>query len=98
MYQSDDSAYPYPNHTLAVDVNSPIFRVIYSDFKNRSNDLVINATSTQTLFSDGKVEIVEGKYRSVIYNDKNMTVESFIYEWNEKSISWYDGECYIYKS
>ena len=98
MYTGDDSAYPYANHTLVIDVKSPTFTVIYTDFKNKSNDLVINATSTQTLFPDGKVEILEGKYRSIIYNDKNMTVESFIYEFNEKSISWYDGDCYIYQS
>ena len=94
----DDSLYPYSNHTLLVDVKSPTFRVIYSDFKNRTNDLIIEPTSTQTLFPDGKVEIIEGKYRSLIHNDENMTVESFMYEWNEKSTSWYDGDCYNYKS
>jgi hypothetical protein len=34
----------------------------------------------------------------LIHNDENMTVESFMYEWNEKSTSWYDGDCYNYKS
>jgi hypothetical protein len=56
----DDSNYPYLNHTLTVDVKSPTFSVIYTDFKNRSNDLVIASTSVQTLFPDGKIEIIEG--------------------------------------
>jgi len=80
----DDSKYPYANHSLAVDATSSIFRVIYSDNKNRTNDVIVEARSVQTVHSDGKVVIVEGNYTTIIYNDKDQRTESFMYEWNTK--------------
>ena len=80
----DDSKYPYANHSLSVDATSSTFRVIYSDNKNRSNDVIVEARSVQTVHSDGKVVIVEGNYTTIIYNDKDQRTESFMYEWNTK--------------
>jgi hypothetical protein len=37
----DDSKNKYRTHVLIVDTKSPNFRVIYTDFKNPQNDVII---------------------------------------------------------
>ena len=39
----DESKNIYKNHILSVDLNSPKFRVIFTDFKDSSKDVVIEA-------------------------------------------------------
>ena len=61
--------YPYANHTLAVDLKASNFGVIFTDFKNASNDVVIEATTVQTSYPDGRVVVTEANYTQIIYND-----------------------------
>jgi hypothetical protein len=44
-----------------VDLKASNFRVIFTDFKNTSNDVVIEATTVQTSYPDGKVVVTEAK-------------------------------------
>ena len=50
-------------------MNAENFRVIFTDFKNSSNDFVIEAATVQTSYPDGKVVINEANYTQIIYND-----------------------------
>jgi len=60
-----------------VDLKAANFRVIYTDFKNASNDFVVEATTVQTSYPDGKVVLTGANYTQIIYNDKNETTETF---------------------
>ena len=86
------------NHTLTVDLKAENFRVLYTDFKNVSNDIVVEANSVQTSYPDGRVVITSEYVTQIIYNDKNETNEYFYYSSNTKSTSWIDEECYYYNS
>jgi hypothetical protein len=54
---------------LAVDLKASNFGVIFTDFKNASNDVVIEATTVQTSYPDGRVVVTEANYTQIIYND-----------------------------
>ena len=82
MWYFDDSAYIYNNHTLIVDLEAAYFRVIFTDFKNSSNDLEIEPLSRQTHFPNGTLLIEEVNFTSISYFDENQTSESYFFEWN----------------
>jgi hypothetical protein len=63
--------YPYANHTLTVDFKTGGFRVLYTDFKNASNDLLVYASSVQTSYPNGSVVIQEANYTQILYGDEN---------------------------
>jgi len=52
-----------------VDLKADNFRVIYTDFKNASNDFVVEAKTVQTSYPDGRVVLTEPNYTQIIYND-----------------------------
>ena len=78
---------------MTVDPKAASFRVIYTDFKNASKDVVIEATTVETYYPDGRIVITEEDYTQIIYNDENETTESFLYRWNVKMTIWSDTEC-----
>jgi hypothetical protein len=43
--------------------------VIFTDFKNASNDIEIEATTVQTSYPDGRVVVTEANYSQIIYNN-----------------------------
>ena len=86
------------NHTLTVDLKAENFRVLYTDFKNVSNDIVVEANIVETSYPDGRVVVTEEYVTQIIYNDKNETTESFFFSSNKKYTSWKDGECQYFKS
>ena len=55
--------YSYENHTLTVDFKTGSFREIYRDFKNASNDILVN--------HNGSVVIYETNYTQILFNDEN---------------------------
>jgi hypothetical protein len=63
--------YPYENHTLTVDFKTGGFRVLYTNFKNASNDFVVEASSVQTSYPNGSVVIQEANYTKILYGDEN---------------------------
>ena len=69
--------YPYTNHALTVDFKTGSYRVIYTDFKNASNDIVVDASSVQTFYPNGSVVINEANYTQIVFNDENQTTESY---------------------
>jgi hypothetical protein len=38
------------------------FRVVFTDFRNASTDMVVEATTVQTSYPDGRVVIAEGDF------------------------------------
>jgi hypothetical protein len=65
---------------LAVDTESPNFRVIFSDFKNRALDIVREAYITQ-IYQNERIElrkdnIVQWRYE----NDPSSLIETYFYE------------------
>jgi hypothetical protein len=47
---------------LAVDSDAEKFRVVFTDFRNSSTDMVVEATTVQTSYPDGRVVISEGDF------------------------------------
>jgi hypothetical protein len=52
-----------------VDLKAANFRVIYTDLKNASSGFVVEATTVQTSYPDGRVVLKEANYTQIIYND-----------------------------
>jgi hypothetical protein len=52
-----------------VDLKAENFRVIYTNFKNASNDMVVEADSVETYYPDGMFVLKEVNYTKIIFND-----------------------------
>jgi hypothetical protein len=97
--RGNSSTYPYINYTLAVDLKAEKFRVVFTDFRNASTDMVVEATTLQTSYPDGRVVISEGSFSTrIFYNDLNRTNENIYPSWNQKWTNWEDEECSFLKN
>lgn len=72
--------------------------MVYTDFKNASNDIVVDTLSVQTSYPNGSVVITEANYTQIVFNDENQTTESCSHSYGEKATLWTDGECKYYKN